>query len=119
MVRYFFYGVLLNDIDKLEKELPVEVNVFDILYYDGRSFVNSSFKERRKELEKIVKSENYKIRPAKQIVTDDEKVAEKFYKNALRIGEEGIMIKNLNAGYQQGRRIGYIVKLKPIGVLKG
>ena len=102
------------DIDKLEKELPVEVNVFDILYYDGRSFVNSSFKERRKELEKIVKSENYKIRPAKQIVTDDEKVAEKFYKNALRIGEEGIMIKNLNAGYQQGRRIGYIVKLKPI-----
>jgi len=48
-----------------------------------------------------------------QIVTGDKDVALKFYKEALNAGEEGIMVKNLDASYQQGRRVGYMVKLKP------
>ena len=101
------------DIDRLEKELPVEVNVFDIIYLDGKSFMSVPFSERRKVLERVVKTVKLKIRPSKQIVTSDEKVAARFYKEALKIGEEGIMIKNLDAPYQQGRRVGYMVKLKP------
>jgi DNA ligase 1 len=101
------------DIEKLESELPVEVNVFDIIYHDGKSFINSPLRERRKVLEKVVHTEKFKIRPSKQIVTADKKVADKFYKDALKIGEEGIMIKKLDACYQQGRRVGFMVKLKP------
>jgi len=101
------------DIDKLEKELPVEVNVFDVLYYNGKSYMDHPFKERRKVIEKIVKSEKFKIRVSEQIVTSSEEEAMKFYKEALKLGEEGIMVKTLDVGYQQGRRVGYIVKMKP------
>jgi DNA ligase-1 len=101
------------DIDKLERELPVEVNVFDVIYHNGESLMQKPFHERRKVLEKIIPHEKWKIRPSMQIVTDSEEVALKFYHEALKSGEEGIMIKNLNAGYQQGRRVGYIVKMKP------
>ena len=101
------------DIEKLERDLPVEVNVFDIIYWEGRSFLDEPFRERRKLLEKIVKGDKWKLRVATQIVTDDEKEAERFYKEALKIGEEGVMVKNINASYRAGRRVGFMVKMKP------
>jgi len=100
-------------IDKLIRELPVEVNVFDIIYYNGESLIEKSFKERRKLLEKVIKVKQFKIRTSKQFVTSDEKKAVKFYHDALDLGEEGIMVKKLDAGYKPGRRVGYIVKMKP------
>ena len=101
------------DIEKLESELPVEVNIFDVIYHDGKSYLEETFRERRKLIEKIVKGVVWKIRVAKQIVTDSEEEAMKFYKEAIKLGEEGIMVKNLDAPYQQGRRVGYMVKMKP------
>src|SRR3989339_133368 len=102
------------EIDKLIKELPVEIDIFDCIYYDGESKINSPFMERRKLVEKIVREKKFVIRPSVQIVTGDDKEAEEFYENALKIGEEGIMVKALNAPYSQGRRVGYMVKMKPI-----
>ncbi|MBI5804338.1 ATP-dependent DNA ligase [Candidatus Pacearchaeota archaeon] len=102
------------DIEKLEKEIPVEVNAFDVLYYDGKNLMNEPFRERRKILEKIIKTIKLKIRVSEQIVTEDEKEAEEFYEKAIKLGEEGIMIKNLEAPYRQGRRVGFMVKLKPV-----
>jgi len=101
------------DIEELERKLPVEVNIFDIIYYNGKSIMNLPFKERRKIIEKIVENVKLKIRVAEQIVTDSVEEAMEFYKKCLKMGEEGIMIKNLNAGYKPGRRIGYMAKLKP------
>jgi DNA ligase-1 len=49
-----------------------------------------------------------------QIITSSEEEAMKFYKEALKVGEEGIMIKTLEAPYKQGRRVGYMAKLKPV-----
>ncbi|MEK6852557.1 MAG: ATP-dependent DNA ligase, partial [Nanoarchaeota archaeon] len=102
------------DIEKLEKELPVEINVFDILYYNGKSLLDEEFRERRKVVEKIIKKESYRIKPSFQIVTDSEEKAMEFYHEALKTGEEGIMIKKIDAPYRQGRRVGYIVKMKPV-----
>lgn len=101
------------EIERLVGELPVEVAIFDVLYLDGKSRMQEPFSERRKIVERIVETKEYVIRPAKQIITDNEKTAEKFYEEALELGEEGVMVKNLNAPYRQGRRVGYIVKIKP------
>lgn len=101
------------DIEKLEKELPIELNIFDIIYYNGKSLISEPFIERRKVIEKIVKVTSYKIRLAEQIITDSEEEAEKFYNRALEEGQEGVMVKNLQAIYKPGARIGYAVKLKP------
>lgn len=102
-----------HHIDSLVKSLPVELNVFDILYLNGENTVSLPFYERRKLLEKIVKEAQWKIRLAKQIVTSDVQEAERFYHEALKIGEEGVMIKNINAPYKPGRAVGYMAKLKP------
>jgi DNA ligase-1 len=101
------------DIEKLEKELPIELNIFDIIYYNGKSLIDTQFKERRKILEKIVKPVKRKIVLAEQIITDSKEKAEKFYEKALKEGQEGLMAKSLEAGYKPGARIGYAVKLKP------
>jgi len=101
------------DIDKLVKELPVEINVFDCIYYDGKSMINMPFIERRKLVEKILKEKKLVIRPAVQIITDKDEKGMEFYEHALKIGEEGIMVKKLDAPYKQGRRVGYMVKMKP------
>ena len=101
------------DIDKLIKSLPIEINIFDIIYLNGESVIDSPFRKRRKFLEKIVREERYKIRLAKQFISDDEKEILNFYKEALKLGEEGVMFKNLDAPYRPGRRVGFMVKMKP------
>jgi len=101
------------DIEKLQKELPVEINVFDVIYYNGKSLINEPFEKRSKKLREIVKNQKYKIITSKQIITGDEKKTEKFYKRALEDKQEGIMMKNLKAGYQPGRRVGHMLKIKP------
>ncbi len=101
------------DIEKLQEELPVEVNVFDILYYNGKALLDEPFQERTKLIRKIVKNIPYKIICAKQIITDSESEAEKFYRQALRDHQEGAMFKNLKAAYQPGKRVGHMLKIKP------
>ena len=101
------------DIEKIRKELPVEINVFDIIYYNGKSMIKEKFGERRKLIEKIIKNEKGKIRVSEKIITSDIKEAEKFYKKALEAGEEGIMMKNLSAEYKPGARVGFGIKIKP------
>ncbi|MBD3247280.1 ATP-dependent DNA ligase [Candidatus Pacearchaeota archaeon] len=101
------------DIEKLQKKLPVEINVFDILYYNGKSQIDEPYKKRTKLLRKIIKKHPYKIIPSKKIVTDNGKKAKKFFKKALKDNQEGIMMKNLNAKYQPGKRVGHMLKIKP------
>ncbi|MFB6246675.1 MAG: ATP-dependent DNA ligase [Candidatus Pacearchaeota archaeon] len=101
------------NIEKLSEELPVEVNVFDILYADGDSLLEEPFSERSKKLRDIVKTKKNKIKPSKQTITEDTKKAKEFYKEALKDNQEGIIIKNQNAKYQPGSRVGHMLKLKP------
>lgn len=102
------------DIDKLVESLPVEVNIFDVLYYNGENCMNKPFKERRGIVEKIVGEKEFVLKPAVQIITGDDEEAQRFYEEALRIGEEGVMMKSLNEPYKQGRKVGYMAKMKPI-----
>ncbi|MDO8622714.1 MAG: ATP-dependent DNA ligase [archaeon] len=101
------------DIEKLQDELPVEVNVFDILYYNGKSIIDEPFSKRAELIRKIVQDQRYKIISSRQIITDNEKKAEEFYKKALKDNQEGIMMKSLDAAYKPGRRVGYMLKIKP------
>jgi DNA ligase-1 len=101
------------DIEKVQEELPVEVNVFDILYYEGKSLLKEPFEKRAQLVRKIIKETPYKIVPSKQIITDNIKKAEEFYKKALKDNQEGVMMKNLSAIYQPGSRVGHMLKVKP------
>jgi len=101
------------EIERLVEELPVELRLFDVIYFEGESLIEKSYEERRKLLEKIVKEKDWMIALAKQIVTDDEKKAGEFFQAAIDEGQEGLMVKGLDKQYKPGARIGYGVKWKP------
>ncbi len=102
------------DIEKTIEELPVEVNVFDILCYEGKNVVGQPFRKRRELIERMVKGAERKIVVSKAIITDKEAVVEKFFKDAKAAGTEGLMIKKLDAPYQPGARVGYMLKFKKV-----
>ncbi len=101
------------DIEKIREELPIEINVFDILYYNGKSLIKEPFEKRAQQIRKIIKETPYKIVSSKQIITDDLNKAEEFYKKALKDNQEGVMMKNLSTAYQPGNRVGHMLKVKP------
>ncbi len=101
------------NIEKVREELPIELNVFDILFYNGKSFMELTQKKRSEFLRKIIINKPYKIIASKLLITDSVKKAETFYKKALADNQEGLMIKNLEAKYHPGRKVGTWVKIKP------
>lgn len=101
-----------HDIHRLVKELPVQVCVFDLLFCDGRTFTHCPFSERRKELERIVPFAE-EICPSKIVVVEDDSSAQSLYEESLAAGNEGMMMKRLDAPYKPGARVGYGMKIKP------
>lgn len=102
------------DIEKLREKLPVEVNVFDILYLDGEELLDRPFSERRQLLEKTIKEVPKHIVRSKYIATAILQDAERFYKESLAAGNEGVMCKALDGVYKPGSRVGHMVKVKPV-----
>ncbi len=102
------------NIYEMVKKFPIELNLFDVIYSNGRSLINEPLSERRKVLESIVKQSSGKIILTKKLVTDDEKKAMKFFEESLNAGNEGIMIKNINSVYVAGRYVNGWMKLKNI-----
>ena len=102
------------DIEIMSKNFPVELNVFDIIYYNGKNMIKTPFDERRKIIEKIINPIERKIACVKRIVTSDEKEVLEFYNESLNKGNEGIMFKTVDAVYKPGARVGHMVKFKPV-----
>ncbi len=103
-----------HGIHEMAKKFPVELNVFDIVYYNGKTLVKTRFSERRAILERIITPAERQIVVVKQFITQDINEASLFYKESLACGNEGIMAKNLEAVYAPGSRVGYGVKIKPV-----
>jgi len=102
------------DIEETIRKIPVMVNVFDILYADGKTLLHEPFSKRRALIERIVREKKDEIQAARQIITSSEKEALAFYEESLNRGNEGIMAKSLDKEYKPGSRVGYGVKVKPV-----
>ncbi len=100
------------DIHKMAEKIPVQLNLFDVVFVNGETLFLTPLKERRKLLFEIVK-ESDKIKLAKFLETNDIEKVKEFYNLALEMGQEGIMIKNLEAPYIFGRHVGGWYKIKP------
>ncbi len=102
------------DIVQMAMEIPVQMHLFDAIYVDGRQLFDMPLEKRRELLEGIIEPIKNKFDLAEQLITKDLKVAEGFYRKAIESGQEGVMIKNLEASYQPGRRVaGGWLKVKP------
>ena len=86
---------------------------FDLLHVDGRDLVDSPGSERLAALASLVPEEHLVPR----VVTDDLAEAEAFVSRVLDLGHEGVVVKNLAAAYDAGRRGSAWVKVKPVHTL--
>jgi len=102
------------DIHELAKNFPVEVNAFDVLFYDGKNLLKTPFAERRKLVESIVQTVPQSIKPCTQAIVSTPEETDAFYQQSLAAGNEGIMMKNLQGIYKPGLRVGYGMKIKPV-----
>jgi DNA ligase-1 len=103
------------DIEKMAKEIPIQVNLFDIVYLSGKELFDEPLSKRWELLKRIIKPIKGKFQLAEHIETKDFHEADKFYRKALAASQEGLIVKNLNAKYQPGRRVaGGWLKVKPI-----
>ncbi len=100
------------DIQRMKEEIPVQVNCFDLFYVDGESFMESSLKDRWEKLNEIVVERKGKFKLVEHLETNDMEEANSFYQKALGQKQEGVMVKNLDAKYQPGKRVGYWKKVK-------
>ncbi len=101
------------NIEEMAKKIPVQVNLFDIVYLNGEMLIDRPLRERRRILESIIRPIKGKFQMSEQLITKDIKKAKAFYDKALKMGEEGVMVKNLDSIYQPGRRVGFWLKVKP------
>ena len=97
-----------HGISKMQEEVNLVPNIFDILYLDGETLIDLPLSERRKRLEMAVSNH-----VAPQLVSDDPVVVEEFYHAALDAGHEGIMIKAPGSPYTPGMRGKNWLKVKP------
>ncbi|NYT00623.1 MAG: ATP-dependent DNA ligase, partial [Methanocellales archaeon] len=102
------------DVEQMAKEIPFQLSLFDVLY-DGQSLIDLTLIERRKVLEKCIRTKHSsKIIVAPQIITGDLNVVERIYQEALSAGHEGAMIKNPKSAYIPGKRGKNWLKIKPV-----
>lgn len=102
------------DIEKMAKEVPVQVNLFDAVYINGNPLFNEPLTKRRNELSKILKPVEGKFQLAKSIITSDAKKLEKFYQDAIKDKQEGLMLKVPGSPYVFGRHVGTMYKIKGV-----
>ncbi|WP_224270022.1 ATP-dependent DNA ligase [Haloprofundus salinisoli] len=103
-----------NRIEELVESVPVVTHLFDALYVDGESLLDAPLRTRVERLGDCVDDGADVLEPATAIAVEDETEAREFYETALSNGHEGIMVKNLDAAYQPGSRVGYMLKVKPV-----
>jgi len=99
------------NIAKIVEQYPITVNLFDVLYLNGRDLLNSTYAERRKKLEEIT-LENEFIKLVPKTIIRSEGDVEDFLENSINAGCEGLMLKVLDAPYRAGARGSNWLKLK-------
>jgi len=103
-----------HGVEEAAREIPAELHLFDVVFVNGKEFFDNTLEERSAELKKIVAPISGKIRFAEELRTTDLKKAKAFYEKALSDGQEGLIVKNLDAKYVPGRRVaGGWLKVKP------
>ena len=100
----------VHGVEDSAEKIPVRLYVFDILYVNGENLISAPYLQRRR----ILAENAGKIPLARQIVTNKVEEAERFLKEAMDAGHEGLMAKKLDSQYAPGIRGKRWLKIKPV-----
>ncbi|MDK2833213.1 MAG: ligase 1 [Methanolobus sp.] len=101
------------EVDSTAKEIPLSINIFDIMYLNGEDLIDLPLIRRRELLESCVENGD-SISVARQVLTSNYEEISVIYAEALKAGHEGIMIKNPQSPYSPGKRGKNWLKKKPV-----
>jgi DNA ligase-1 len=90
----------VHKIEEMQRQIPIELYLFDILYLDNESLIERSYIERRRKLRETCGD----IPLSKQLITKDAEEAKLFFEEAIEAGHEGLMAKKLDSAYTPGIR---------------
>ena len=100
-------------IAEMEMRYPLRYFAFDLLYADGQDFTRKPLIERRRKLEELLQwQSDDPIQPTESIMTDNPEELERFFRDKVQRGLEGIVVKRVDSIYQAGQRSFNWVKLK-------
>src|SRR5690606_3516645 len=93
---------------ELAGQLRLTPFFFDVLHADGRDLVDDPLRDRLAVLDEVAAPHT-----VRRLVTADADEAAEFFSGALREGQEGVVVKTLDAPYAAGRRGAGWVKVTP------
>ena len=102
-----------HGIEQAAEEFPLRVFIFDLLYLNGKEFLNATHEQRRSTLLKLFKgfpNEAIQVISEKQVSTAKE--LEDYFAENIAAGLEGLVVKRDDAIYQPGKRNFNWIKLK-------
>jgi DNA ligase-1 len=100
-----------HQVEDMAQQLPLKAFVFDILYKDGVSLLDTPLLERLKILEETIDPDDILMRTSSHIV-EDANTLTLLFEEAISLGLEGLVVKKLESRYEAGARNFNWVKLK-------
>jgi len=100
-----------HGIEALAEQLPLKAFVFDILYKDGVSLLDTPLAERLNILEETIHPDDILMRTASHTVSDAHTLT-LLFDEAISKGLEGLVVKKQESRYEAGARNFTWVKLK-------
>lgn len=102
-----------HNIEQASQDIPLRVYLFDLLYLNGKSMLESTHQQRRIALGEIVeKVENSDVFLIDEKVVSTGKELDDYFLQTIGAGLEGLVIKKQDAVYQPGKRNFNWIKLK-------
>jgi ATP-dependent DNA ligase I len=98
---------------KQEKEVPLNLFLFDVLHVDGQDVLDRPGTERAELLAEVVPE----AQRTPRTVVSDPAAARAFLDDAIERGHEGVMLKSLDEPYVAGSRGSGWLKVKPVHTL--
>ncbi len=107
------------DVGERAAQIPLRVQIFDVLYADKRGTLGNTYEERRRIIERMLNIPGMKgahkpgmFSLAESTVVTDTNAAQKLFDRYMVEGLEGMLCKRLNSHYQAGARNYNWVKYK-------
>jgi ATP-dependent DNA ligase I len=95
-----------RDLERLRREIPLSVFLFDVLHLDGEDLLDQPLEHRSQRLDELA--------PQLRVPRGE---GQATFDDALAHGHEGVMVKALAAPYAAGRRGAAWLKVKPVHTL--
>jgi len=100
----------VKDIDEMRRQVPLRLFLFDLLYADGRLWIDEPQHKRFAALKEV----SGDLELVERLVPSSVVQGERFLQMARRDGHEGLMAKGLDGLYVPGVRGRHWLKIKPV-----